>query len=195
MGAIYKVQGKDPACFTLALQWAVGEYPNAAWYYLADDDSFVVLDRLAQVASRYNWSENHFIGVRHGVSGRPCGVANFECRQTTITGCQGPGWDCGGPGVLISAALAQLMAKAQCAENYRGKWNCAGAATDVQLACCAADAWGSGYYVDDDTMFLYDLLYNPTADISIGAVAIHHISPNTTVLLGQKYNAGACKLN
>eukprot|EP00747_Dinoflagellata_sp_TGD_P153707 gnl/TRDRNA2_/TRDRNA2_177424_c4_seq1.p1 gnl/TRDRNA2_/TRDRNA2_177424_c4~~gnl/TRDRNA2_/TRDRNA2_177424_c4_seq1.p1 ORF type:complete len:192 (+),score=11.78 gnl/TRDRNA2_/TRDRNA2_177424_c4_seq1:2-577(+) len=191
MGAIYKVHGKDPASFTLALPWAVREYPNAAWYYLADDDSFVVLDRLAQVASGYNPSENHFIGVHHGIPNRPCGVANFQCRQMTITSCQGPGWACGGPGVLISAALAQRMANAQCADYYSPIWNYVGGATDLQLACCAADAWGGGYYIEDNPRFLYE----PTAPVHSGAVSIHHITPETTIRLGQKYNAREWKLN
>eukprot|EP00747_Dinoflagellata_sp_TGD_P153708 gnl/TRDRNA2_/TRDRNA2_177424_c4_seq10.p1 gnl/TRDRNA2_/TRDRNA2_177424_c4~~gnl/TRDRNA2_/TRDRNA2_177424_c4_seq10.p1 ORF type:complete len:326 (+),score=25.57 gnl/TRDRNA2_/TRDRNA2_177424_c4_seq10:105-1082(+) len=191
MGGIYKVRGKDPAGFNLALEWAVAKYPNARWYYLADDDSFVVLQRLAGVASRYNSLEYHFIGELNGVPHHICAMADAKCRHTTITSCKGPGFVCGGPGVLISAALAQRMANAQCADYYSPIWNYVGGATDLQLACCAADAWGGGYYIEDNPRFLYE----PTAPVHSGAVSIHHITPETTIRLGQKYNAREWKLN
>eukprot|EP00747_Dinoflagellata_sp_TGD_P153714 gnl/TRDRNA2_/TRDRNA2_177424_c4_seq2.p1 gnl/TRDRNA2_/TRDRNA2_177424_c4~~gnl/TRDRNA2_/TRDRNA2_177424_c4_seq2.p1 ORF type:complete len:421 (+),score=18.49 gnl/TRDRNA2_/TRDRNA2_177424_c4_seq2:105-1367(+) len=188
MGGIYKVRGKDPAGFNLALEWAVAKYPNARWYYLADDDSFVVLQRLAGVASRYNSLEYHFIGELNGVPHHICAMADAKCRHTTITSCKGPGFVCGGPGVLISAALANRMADAKCAEYYSPIWNFAwvGGAGDVQLACCAWDAWEnrSEYHVDDNPKFLF----NPSDEMSPGAMAIHHISSETTILLGKRYN-------
>eukprot|EP00747_Dinoflagellata_sp_TGD_P153711 gnl/TRDRNA2_/TRDRNA2_177424_c4_seq15.p1 gnl/TRDRNA2_/TRDRNA2_177424_c4~~gnl/TRDRNA2_/TRDRNA2_177424_c4_seq15.p1 ORF type:complete len:345 (+),score=21.35 gnl/TRDRNA2_/TRDRNA2_177424_c4_seq15:89-1123(+) len=186
MGGIYKVRGKDPAGFNLALEWAVAKYPNARWYYLADDDSFVVLQRLAGVASRYNSLEYHFIGELNGVPHHICAMADAKCRHTTITSCKGPGFVCGGPGVLISAALAQQMAKAQCAEYYSKTWSHPDNALDMQLACCARDVW-AGYHVDNEPMFLKNLR-NPTAGLRPNIVAVHHILPQTTIRLGKKYN-------
>merc|ERR1711924_3808 len=133
-------------------------------------------------ASGAHPNEQHFLGLRHGVQGRACGAASFSCRAGTLTRCNGPGWVCGGPGVLISHNLARGMKTKDCPSYYRNHWPYQDVASDVALACCAYDAMGSSYHVED----IPGLKFDSSSGKEDDAIAIHHISPSTVEDLGAR---------
>ena len=89
------------------LQWLHKEHPGKKWYFIADDDTVLGVDRLLRLLRTYNSSEPLFIGERYGL-GRT--GANWE-----------KGWATGndyvtmGGGVVYSgAALRAFVACRDC---------------------------------------------------------------------------------
>lgn len=176
-GSIFRVRGKDTTNFIGALDSAVEKFPRARWYYIADDDSFVDVRRLVDVASRFSSKEKHFIGLHHGIP-HHCGTTDFHCGPSkTFSKCWGPGWVCGGPGVLVSRELATAMVERRCREFYPSDPNWP---ADVALACCAWDSWNGtpSYHVDALPTFIENGYSNLTG------IALHHLKPITIQMLG-----------
>jgi hypothetical protein len=176
-GHITRLPGKTHNNFVVALYESIELFPNSTWYYVCDDDNFVDVKRLADFASGYDPSQNHFIGNHHGVRGRPCAEPlNWQSNTgLVLTGCDGPGWICGGPGVLISRPLALAMKQRNCANTYRPEDN-----GDINFALCAMDAWGNGYSPEHSSRFVFN-----HGEAQGDAIAVHRISPDTFAALGR----------
>jgi len=187
MGSIFKTEGKTPGNFIQALEHSAGAFPNASWYYIADDDSFVNLKRLAEVAEAHDPEHFAYIGHRD-CAGTSCNHGPVRCQRTAMQDAKGsPGWACGGPGILISRPLAVAMATRGCSQYYAKEPApvCCG---DMSLSCCAFDAW-DGYQIIDEPRFSPYPVEAGLGDKASPAVAIHKIKPNTTRELGKLYNA------
>lgn len=194
IGDIFKTPGKTPDNFLKAMEFAFEKFPQASWYYIADDDSFVHLERLAQLSATLDPKENVYLG-NADCKDDQCGWINVKCqREEMDTGRKrNPGWACGGPGVLLSQQLVKSMAARNCGSFYSPEPPpvCCG---DMVLACCAYDAW-EAFMVRDAPTFnvgnvteLLDLDSEP-------AVAVHKITPETTLKLGDLYNAHLPKVH
>jgi len=183
LGGIFKVHGKVPDNFIGALDYAFKRFPTAKWYYIADDDSFVHLGRLVQLASTFDATSKQNIGHRD-CAGDSCPNSKVNCkRETMLNGAvNNPGWACGGPGVLMSRPLVEAMSARSCKEYY-GQEPAPVCCGDMALACCAFDAW-EGLQISNVPSF------NPGAfgKALANNVAVHHITPNTTIALGKVYN-------
>mmetsp|Transcript_104381 Transcript_104381/g.185615 ORF Transcript_104381/g.185615 Transcript_104381/m.185615 type:complete len:333 (+) Transcript_104381:74-1072(+) len=181
-GLISQPHSKTLHNFIMALYEAVDKYPDAKWYYICDDDSFVVLDRLVAAAARYNSAEPHYVGKHDGGHG--------------LTGA---GWACGGPGVLISQPLAKAMRESKCTEldpqtplyAHYG---------DMLLAKCAHTSWQNSwnparFTVDHNGGFRHnirstDAQYAHLPEQMIMApdtISVHHITPEKFAALGKLY--------
>jgi len=185
LGHVFKTDGMVPGNYVKGLENAFATFPNASWYYLADDDSFVDLERLAQFTASLDASAFHFIGHRD-CKGTSCGMAVKCRRQAMGAGLANPGWACGGPGVLVSRPLAEAMVQKRCADFYGRELYpvCCG---DIALACCASDAW-EGFEVSHTLAFVPKNA-SAGATSSPAAVAVHKLEAETTRKLGKMYNS------
>jgi len=186
MGDIFKNRGKTPGNFVRALSYAFEKFPGASWYYIADDDSFVHLQRLGRLAASLDPTRFQYVGKRD-CDGDTCPDAVVECRRRTMRAGRGmPGWACGGPGVMISRPLAEAMMKQNCVQHYSTEPGpvCCG---DMALACCAFDAWDELQILD-----VQDFSAGNTSDLlapSGSMIAVHKISNETLLRLGRLYNS------
>lgn len=192
MGGICRTNGKVPDNFIQALDCAVNRFPNPEWYYIADDDSFVHLERLGRLAAAHNASEFKFLGHRD-CAGKHCGERlRVQCRRESMLAVGGinPGWACGGPGVLISRPLALAMVAGSCSDYY-GRQPAPVCCGDMALACCAFDAWPQFTITDVKQLTPYPSTekLDKASAADLPAVAVHKIWPNTTRRLGQIYNS------
>jgi len=156
----------DPNSFVEAMQESVDNFPHAKWYYICDDDNFVMVNRLRTLASHFNFDEYRYIGLHHG--------------GNNLTGM---GWVAGGPGVLISWKLARKMRHLGCKDMHQDIDR-----ADVKLAACAKEAMqphehvdvvGEGLMYTDEPSSLY------IAAFGRQAIAVHHISLMTFNSLGE----------
>lgn len=177
-GRISRPHGQTPYNFISALYESVDKFPDVKWHYICDDDNFVNLSRLVEFAGSFDSAENHFAGAHHGVLGRKCYNSTWITKHgAAMVGCEGPGWVCGGPGVLVSRPLALAMRLQECKGSYGNEQ-----IGDVYLALCAMDAWTSGYHVHHSDSFVM----NSGSNLQTGAIALHHITPDTFAALGKR---------
>merc|ERR1712224_139046 len=131
-----KVRGKkSPLNFIYALENATRRFPDASWHYIADDDSFVHLGRLQDIAAKYNKHEYHYVGQGDCIENK---IGDLQCMDTTtqpikchrqhMTWYKGhyrfPGWACGGGGILISRPLAKAVVAQNCSRHYSDGDDC-----------------------------------------------------------------------
>jgi len=186
MGAIFRPPGKAPLSFIQALGNAVGAFPNASWYYVVDDDSFVHLDRLASLVTTLDATLKLFVG-KHDCQGLTCGKYDVACRRRRMQGTSNPGWVCGGPGVLVSRPLARAMVGGRCEEYYAQRPAPVGPA-DMAFACCAYDVW-EGLNITHVPGFSPYPIREEGFKRDKKLIAVHHIDPQTTLRLGRLYNS------
>ena len=89
-------------------------FPNAHWYVMIDDDTYLFLDNLEISLKSRNWNEPHYLGVPTYFSGCD-GVSKFG---------DGPFFAHGGSGIIMSrAALKKLVAIVdECIKKYHDCW-------------------------------------------------------------------------
>jgi len=186
VGAIFRAPGKSPPNFIQALGRVVGSFPNASWYYVVDDDSFVHLDRLASLVPTLDATLKVLVG-KHDCRGLTCGNQDVACRRRHMQGTSNPGWACGGPGVLVSRPLARAMVGGRCEEYYAQRPAPVGPA-DMAFACCAYDVW-EGLNITHVPGFSPYPIREEGFKRDKKLIAVHHIDPQTTLRLGRLYNS------
>ncbi|KAJ3015529.1 UNVERIFIED_CONTAM: hypothetical protein HDU68_012691, partial [Siphonaria sp. JEL0065] len=103
------------------------KYPDADWYIMFDDDSYVFMDNLEYGLSKYNPKEPLYLGDAQMFAG---------CDGVTRIG-DGPNFAQGGQGIIISQGGMQAMMKIvdQCIVKYHPCW-----AGDIRVGLCMRDA-------------------------------------------------------
>ncbi|KAI8817974.1 uncharacterized protein EV422DRAFT_499426, partial [Fimicolochytrium jonesii] len=101
-------------------------FPDAAWYIMLDDDTYVFFDNLADRLSIYDPDIPHYFGAKTQFVG---------CDNVWAWG-QGPYFAHGGSGIVVSrGAMREMMSGLDnCIEKYRTCW-----AGDVRTALCLRD--------------------------------------------------------
>ena len=117
-----------------ALKYLIKHYPNAEWYLLIDDDTYVFKQNLKNYLSTLNSSENHYIGVPYTFSG--CEVREDVKSPSFAQGMKQYFEMIGGAGIIISKAALKKMEPAieVCNHVYR---DCIFG--DVRTALCFRD--------------------------------------------------------
>jgi hypothetical protein len=116
----------DQHKFFTALREAYRRHPQAKWFFMIDDDTYVSSHNLLRVLAQLDAATPVFAGSTMFFNG--CGV------QLTLGG--GPRFCHGGSGIVLSnSALAQLVEVADaCIVKFQSCW-----AGDVALALCLHD--------------------------------------------------------
>ncbi|KNE54909.1 hypothetical protein AMAG_00853 [Allomyces macrogynus ATCC 38327] len=102
-------------------------FPNAKWYIMIDDDSYVFMENLHHLLLPLNSSEPHYIGAPNHFRG---------CDGVDKIG-DGPMFGHGGSGIVLSHEAVRRMVEVadDCVFRYRPCW-----AGDVRLGLCLRDA-------------------------------------------------------
>ncbi|RKO86961.1 hypothetical protein BDK51DRAFT_26581, partial [Blyttiomyces helicus] len=103
------------------------KFPNAEWYFMIDDDTFVLFENLLTFITDYDPTQLWFLGAANVF----IGCDNIKRFGT------GPFFAHGGSGILLSRAtmLRLLAILPSCIHKYRSCW-----AGDVRTALCLRDA-------------------------------------------------------
>eukprot|EP00450_Noctiluca_scintillans_P036327 CAMPEP_0194543936 /NCGR_PEP_ID=MMETSP0253-20130528/86683_1 /TAXON_ID=2966 /ORGANISM="Noctiluca scintillans" /LENGTH=249 /DNA_ID=CAMNT_0039390751 /DNA_START=140 /DNA_END=889 /DNA_ORIENTATION=+ len=198
MAGVYRCEGQPRDNFLKALEAATDAFPDAPWYFLADDDSFVHLERLSDVVEKFDATEYQMMG---GYDYPPETIEdaeypNVQCVSGMMSS-DGPGWVCGGPGILLSAPLAHAMSALKCSDTYGGTgyWNPEGYnGGDVEVGCCAWDAWPEISMTNlNDTFIFHSAMPGEVPDMGMDLVSVHHLDPDATRQLGETHNAHLMK--
>ncbi|KAJ3216072.1 hypothetical protein HDU67_009952 [Dinochytrium kinnereticum] len=133
-------------------------YPNADWFVMIDDDSYVFFDNLDRYLKEKDPNKPHYIGSANVFLGCD-GVTNFG---------DGPLFAHGGSGIVISRGAIKMMMGGieKCIRKYRDCW-----AGDVRVALCLRDLGvlitpGKGFEKEppnDDIQRLYEIETTSTA--------------------------------
>lgn len=101
-------------------------FPEAEWFLMLDDDTFVFFDNLKELLSAYNPDEPHYMGSNNMFVG---------CDGVSKWG-QGPGFAHGGSGIVVSrGALKKMLSSVDtCIIKYKDCW-----AGDIRTALCLRD--------------------------------------------------------
>ncbi|KAJ3278619.1 hypothetical protein HK104_002168 [Borealophlyctis nickersoniae] len=101
-------------------------FPNAEWYMMIDDDSYVFLDNLEHFLKTYDPNQPHYLGSKTLFIGCD-GIKKFGT---------GPYFAHGGSGIILSRAAMKVLISGldACIEKYRTCW-----AGDVRTALCLRD--------------------------------------------------------
>ena len=128
----------SPVDFVQALIVLQQAFPNAKWYLLSDDDTFLYLPNLVCLLASKDPGTPAYLGVHH------CQGEGFVCQhgRPILSGMRG--WVNGGAGIVVSKGLAQKMNSQQCKSWYPGNWRYQQNAADVVFACCVMDYWTDG---------------------------------------------------
>ncbi|KAJ3386734.1 hypothetical protein HDU92_002323 [Lobulomyces angularis] len=102
------------------------KFPNAKWYIMIDDDTYLFMSNLDAVLDQFNSEEEHYFGSDTMFKG---------CDGVTKFG-DGPKFAHGGSGVILSNAAIKKMVENSdnCIVKYRDCW-----AGDVRAALCLRD--------------------------------------------------------
>ncbi|KAI8844795.1 hypothetical protein BC829DRAFT_400046 [Chytridium lagenaria] len=140
-------------------------YPNADWFIMIDDDSYVFFDNLDRYLKGKNPDDAHYIGQANVFVGCD-GVQKFG---------DGPNFAHGGSGIVLSrGAIKKMVAGVEgCIRKYKDCW-----AGDVRLALCMRDqgvllSGGQGFEKEppnDDVWFPGDGCSRPNV--------FHHLLPH-----------------
>lgn len=114
------------------------KYPGKKWYILCDDDALLLLHNLVCYLSQMSHNEKMMIGTHH------CQGGDFQCERTSVKAVF-QGWTCGGPGIVLSGALANSIDFDRSLQWYRPHWTHVPPAADVALNCAVADHWSNGH--------------------------------------------------
>ncbi|KAJ3034865.1 hypothetical protein HK097_004371, partial [Rhizophlyctis rosea] len=104
-------------------------FPDAEWYFMVDDDTYLVLPNLLPYLSNLDPTLPHYIGSPNFFTG---------CDNVRKMG-EGPLFAQGGSGILLSRAALKILTNPThiqtCIEKYKSCW-----AGDVRVALCLRDA-------------------------------------------------------
>ena len=102
-------------------------YPDALWYFMIDDDTYLFIDNLVKLLEPYDPYKPHYFGAHNLFVGCD-GVKTFE---------EGPPFAHGGTGIVVSrGAMIKLMKVLDhCIIKYKDCW-----AGDVRTGLCMRDA-------------------------------------------------------
>ncbi|KAJ3208579.1 hypothetical protein HDU67_006671 [Dinochytrium kinnereticum] len=108
------------------VEYLYRKYPNAEWYIMIDDDSYMFFDNLDHYLKGKNPDDPHYIGQSNVFVGCD-GVQKFG---------DGPNFAHGGSGIVMSrGAVKKMMGGIEgCIKKYKDCW-----AGDVRLALCFRD--------------------------------------------------------
>ncbi|KAJ3353889.1 hypothetical protein GGF32_002747 [Allomyces javanicus] len=103
------------------------QYPNAKWYLILDDDTYMFMENLHLILDQLDGDQVYYFGKYYPSGGCPGGVVWPD----------GPVFAHGGGGIVMSrAALTQMLSVADsCMVKYRDCF-----AGDIRLAQCMRDA-------------------------------------------------------
>ncbi|KAJ3057867.1 hypothetical protein HK102_010825, partial [Quaeritorhiza haematococci] len=152
-------------------------FPNAEWYIMIDDDSYLFLDNLDELLSPYDPSTPHYIGRANVFKG---------CDGVTEMG-KGPFFAHGGSGIVLSrGSLTRMVAPftsstggdyqdhiSTCIKKYNDCW-----AGDIRVSLCLRDL---GILLTTFTSFNGGSPNNNYAfprDPCDRPVTFHHLPPN-----------------
>ncbi|KAI9223915.1 hypothetical protein BC828DRAFT_412802 [Blastocladiella britannica] len=102
-------------------------YPNAEWFVMIDDDTYLFMENLHRVLSGFNSSMPYYIGS----------PTHFrDCDGVKVLG-SGPMFNHGGSGIILSREALRRMVNIadECIVRYNDCW-----AGDVRLGLCMRDA-------------------------------------------------------
>lgn len=141
------------------------KFPNAEWFVMIDDDTYVFLDNLQTFLKKHDPNKNHYFGSANMFEG---------CDGVSVLGEGGPLFAHGGSGIVLSRnALKTMMGIVEkCIIKYKNCW-----AGDIRLALCLRDA---GILVEDSRLFHG----NPPSenmnfdDPCIKPITFHHLHIN-----------------
>lgn len=129
-----------PEDFVVALNRLKQQFPQAKWFYLSDEDTFVHVPHLMRLLGSQPHTSPAYIGTHN------CRGEGFTCQHNIPIMRSLRGWLNGGAGVVMSRALVDKMDAGTCQAYYSNhrNWPYGQIAADVVLACCVADFWPSG---------------------------------------------------
>ncbi|KAJ3246243.1 hypothetical protein HDU77_009026 [Chytriomyces hyalinus] len=110
-----------------AFRLLYNKFPNADWYIMIDDDSYIFLDNLRHFLSKRDPSENHYIGQGNRFRG---------CDGVRKMG-DGPKFAQGGSGIVMSQGALKTMMNVidVCIMRYKSCW-----AGDIRVGLCMRDS-------------------------------------------------------
>ncbi|KAI8905174.1 hypothetical protein EDD86DRAFT_182583, partial [Gorgonomyces haynaldii] len=137
-------------------------FPNADWYVMIDDDTYVFMDNLDERLSQFDPSQPIYIGSANVFQG---------CDGVTRFG-DGPAFAHGGSGIIVSKGAVQkiLPILDKCIVKYKDCW-----AGDIRLGLCLRDA---GILITGDHTFNRDpphRKYGFTIDPCDRPSTFHHL--------------------
>ncbi|KAJ3277834.1 hypothetical protein HK104_002934 [Borealophlyctis nickersoniae] len=102
------------------------KFPDAEWYIMIDDDTYILLSNLDAFLSQFDPNQPHYFGSANVFTGCD-GVRKFGA---------GPPFAHGGSGIVISRGAMSLLTSGldACISKYRDCW-----AGDVRTALCLRD--------------------------------------------------------
>ncbi|KAJ3120730.1 hypothetical protein HK098_004270 [Nowakowskiella sp. JEL0407] len=104
------------------------KFPNARWYMMIDDDTYLYTDNLIQEVERLNWNDDYYMGAPNKFKGCD-GVKDIH---------QSPLFAHGGSGILISSGAMKKLVEPininRCISKYKTCW-----AGDIRTALCLRD--------------------------------------------------------
>ncbi|KAJ3283078.1 hypothetical protein HDU76_008535, partial [Blyttiomyces sp. JEL0837] len=119
-------------------------FPNANWYLMIDDDTYLSLENLDKMLESYDPLESYYLGFANYFVGCD-GVDSFR---------QGPKFAHGGSGILLSRGAVEKLMEGldECLLRYRDCW-----AGDVRVGLCLRDVGvlltpAKGFYRDPSHM-------------------------------------------
>ncbi|KAI8844802.1 hypothetical protein BC829DRAFT_419726 [Chytridium lagenaria] len=140
-------------------------FPDAKWYLMIDDDTFVFMDNLADMVKSLNHTHEYYIGNGNVFNGCD-GVEKFG---------DGPEFAHGGSGILISSGAMKKMVKGveKCIIKYRDCW-----AGDIRTSLCLRDhniliKGGDGFSGDPP-----NTRYGFPDDPCSRPITFHHVVPH-----------------
>ncbi|KAJ3411057.1 hypothetical protein HDV05_002848 [Chytridiales sp. JEL 0842] len=156
------------------------KYPDADWYLMIDDDTYVFMENLEFHLQNFDPKEKYYIGTRNMFRGCD-GIQQFG---------EGPLFAHGGSGIVMSRAAVEavLPLMDRCIVKYKDCW-----AGDVRLALCFRDAGISVYtqnhmhFTSEPPNAYYNYSYPPCTLPS----TFHHLTPTDIQIL---YNAHTSSL-
>lgn len=153
-----------------ALEYLMQQFPNAKWFLLIDDDTYLFKHNLKRFLTSLNSSDSHYIGTPYTFNG--CGLVPGERSILFAQGILFTLKILGGSGILIShGALSRLIPLIKdCNHKFR---DCT--AGDVRTALCFKDA---GIYLTPNLEFnaFPPSLYNLGPACS-EPLTFHHMLP------------------
>ncbi|KAJ3025011.1 UNVERIFIED_CONTAM: hypothetical protein HDU68_007559 [Siphonaria sp. JEL0065] len=113
-------------------------FPNADWYFMIDDDTYMLFENMREYLTNLDSEEPYFTGRNNYYKG---------CDGVTEFNKKGPFIAQGGSGIVISRGAMKLMIAGmdQCILKYQDCW-----AGDIRTALCLRDVgvlikWGNGF--------------------------------------------------
>jgi len=173
-GVLLKAEGKCPCNFRAGFKALKTRHPDAKWYYVGDEDAFIMVDRLAEMLANYNPHVPTFMSGYMIASYRSeCGGASpFAGRGACFFG---------GTGFIVSTALMKelLWDDAPCTKH--GLLD-----SDIEFSCYLGRKWNHTWthIALEDPRSGFGNFPNLANDLtaehpSSEQVVVHHVDPKT----------------